>query len=72
MEQYYNFHMQLKITRDLFVVHGYKTLATSVSWVTLPIDFDIKQLDDYDGTEATYHAGKHKTWHLKFNQTKLQ
>ena len=46
-----------------------------MSWVTLPIDVDIKQLDDGDGTEATlmrHHAGWHKTCHLKFNQTKLE
>ena len=45
-----------------------------MSWVTLPINVDIKQLDDGDGTEATmmrYNAGWHKTCHLKFNQTKL-
>ena len=46
-----------------------------MSWVTLPIDVDIKQLDDGDGTKATlmrHHAGWHKTCHLKFNQTKLE
>ena len=59
-------------------MHGYKTLAkqlASVSWVTLPIDVDIKQLDDGDGTEVTlmrHHAVWHKTCHLKFNQTKLE
>ena len=40
----------------------------------MPIDVDIKQLNDGDGTEATmmrYHAGWHKTCHLKFYQTKL-
>ena len=45
-----------------------------MSWVTLPIDVDIKQLDDGDGTEATmmrHHACWHKTYHLKFNQIKL-
>ena len=74
MEQDYNFHMQLKTTRHLLAVHGYKTVAkqlTSVSWVTLP---NIKQLDDGNGTKATmmrYHAGWHKTCHLKFNLTKL-
>ena len=45
-----------------------------MSWVSLLINVDIKQLDDGDGTEATmmrYHAGWHKTCHLKFNLTKL-
>ena len=46
-----------------------------MSWVTLPIDVDIKQLDDGDGSEATmmrHHAVWHKTCHLRFNQTKLE
>ena len=41
----------------------------------MPIDVDIKQLDDGDGIEATlmrHHAGWHKTCHLKFNLTKLE
>ena len=41
----------------------------------MPIDVDIKQLDDGDGIEASlrrHHAGWHKTCHLKFNLTKLE
>ena len=41
----------------------------------MPIDVDIKQLDDGDGIEATlmrHHAGWHQTCNLKFNLTKLE
>ena len=58
---------------------GYKSLAEQlVSFNELgkmPINVDIKQLDDGDGIEATltrHHAGWHKSCHLKFNQTKLE
>ena len=58
---------------------GYKTLAEQLTNFSelghMPIDVDIKQLDDGDGIEATlmrHHAGWHKTCRLKFNQTKLR
>ena len=58
---------------------GYKTLAEQLTNFSelghMPIDVDIKQLDDGDGIEATlmrHHAGWHKTCRLKFNQTKLE
>ena len=41
----------------------------------MPIDVDIKQFDDGYGIEATlmkHCAGWHKTYRLKFNQTKLE
>ena len=49
---------------------GYKTLADQLTNIShMPIDVDIKQLDDGDGIEATLmklHAGWHKTCHLNF------
>ena len=78
MEQDYSIHMQLKITRHLLAVHGYQTLAeqlTNFSGVGhIPIDVNIKKLDDGDGIEATLmkHVGWRRTCHLKFNQTKLE
>ena len=58
---------------------GYKTLAEQLINFSelghMPIDVDIKQLDDGDGIEATlmrHHAGWHTTCHLKFNQIKLE
>ena len=51
---------------------GYKTLADRLTNIShMPIDVDIKQLDDGDGIEPTlmrHHAGGHKTCRLKFNQ----
>ena len=41
----------------------------------MPINIDIKQLDDGGGIEATLarnRAGWHKSCRLKFNQTKLE
>ena len=41
----------------------------------MPIEVDIKQLDDGSGIEATlakHHAGWHKSCRLKFSQTKLK
>ena len=61
------------------VGNGYKTLAERLTNFSelghMPIDLDIKQLDDGDGIEATlmkHHAGWYKTCRLKFNQTKLE
>ena len=79
MGQDYNVHMQLKITRHLLAVHGYKILAEQLTNYSelghMPIDVDIKQPNDGNGIEATlmrHHAGWHSTCHLKFNQTKLE
>ena len=70
--QDYSVHMQLKITRHLLAVHGCKTLAEQLTNFSelgyMPIDVDIKQPDDGDGSEATLmrrHAGWHRTCHLK-------
>ena len=55
---------------------GYKTLVEQLTKLGhMPIDVDIKQLDDGNGIEATlmrHLAGWHKTCSLKFNQTKLE
>jgi len=49
--------MQLKVTNRLLNVHGYKTLAEQVDNVSelahMPLNVEIKQLDDGDGNEAT-------------------
>ena len=49
---------------------GYKTLVDQLTNISnMPIDVDIKQLDDGDGIEATlmkHHAGWHKTCRLNF------
>ena len=57
---------------------GYKTLAEQLVKFSelghMPINVDIKQLDEGDGIEATMmrnHAGWHKICRIKFNQTKL-
>ena len=58
---------------------GYKTLVEQLTNFSelghMPIDVDIKQLDDGDGIEAMlmrHHVGWHKTCHLKFSQIKLE
>ena len=58
---------------------GYRSLAEQlISFNELghmPINVDIKQLDDGGGIEATlarYRTGWHKSCRLKFNQTKLE
>ena len=55
---------------------GYKTLVEQLTNFSelghMPIDVDIKQLDDGDGIEAMlmrHLAGWHKTCSLKFNKT---
>jgi len=66
-------------TNQTSVGSGYKTLAEQLTNFSelgdMPINVDIKQLDDGDGIEATlmrHRAGWHKTCRLKFNQTKLE
>ena len=61
--------MQLKVTNHLLNV-GTKLLQSK--WITslahMPLNVDIKQLDDGDGNEATlmrHHAGWHKTCCIK-------
>ena len=76
MEQDYSVHIK---NNKASVGSGYKTLVeqlTNFSELShIPIDVDIKQLDDGDGIEAAlmrHHAGWHNTCGLKFNQTKLE
>jgi len=63
--------MQLKVTNCL-----YKTLAEQVDNVSelahMPLNVDIKQLDDGDDNESTlmrHHTGWHKTCCIKFIQS---
>ena len=58
---------------------GYKSLASHLLQFQahghMPMNIDIRTLDDGDGIEATlmrHHASWHKTCRLKFNQTKLE
>ena len=64
IEHDYSVHMHFKAS----VGSGYKTLADQLTNIShMPIDVDIKQLDDGDGIEATlmrHHTG----WHKTFNQ----
>ncbi len=58
---------------------GYKSLAEHLiqfqMYGCMPLDIDIKRLDDGDGIEATmmrHHACWHKACRVKFSQTKLE
>ena len=58
---------------------GYKSLAEHLIQFQMhgcmPLDLDIKRLDDGDGIEATmmnHHACWHKACRVKFSQTKLE